>query len=152
MTNQLEWMRRQIEDQEKTVQGKDALLKAMDDIDKKMKAVELKLITESDMMSDDKYYPEQYKLYMNLIWLSGEIGTGAGDVAGNGDYGPTETDTALVLDLERQLQAVKTQYKSLMDKDVPAYNQTVGRERRRSVEDDGRAAGPGESGRGGGDN
>ncbi len=125
MANQLEWMRRQIEDQRKSVQGKDTLLKAMAEIDQKLKDVELKLITESDMMSDDKYYPEQYQLYMNLIWLNGEVGTGAGDVAGTGDYGPTETDTALVLDLERQLQAVNAQYKSVMDKDVPAYNQTV---------------------------
>ena len=36
------------------------------------------------------------------------------DVAGTGDYGPTETDTALVLDIERQLQAVKTEYNSVM--------------------------------------
>jgi hypothetical protein len=125
MTNQLEWMRRQLEDQKKTAQGKEALVKAMSEMDKKLKDVELKLITESDMMSDDKYYPEQYQLYMNLIWLNGEIGSGAGDVAGTGDYGPTETDTALVLDLERQLQAVKTQYSSVMEKDVPAYNQTA---------------------------
>ncbi len=123
MTNQLEWMRRQIEDQRKTVQGKDAMLRAMVEIDKKLKSVELKLVTESDMLSDDKYYPEQYQLYMNFIWLNGEIGTGAGDVAGTGDYGPTETDTALVLNLEQQLDAVKTQYKGIMDKDVPAYNQ-----------------------------
>ncbi len=125
MANQLEWMRRKLQDQEKTAQNKDALLKAMAEMDKKLKDVELKLITESDMMSDDKYYPEQYQLYMNLIWLNGEIGTGAGDVAGTGDYGPTETDTALVLDLERQLQTAKTQYSSVMEKDVPAYNKTV---------------------------
>ncbi len=39
------------------------LLAAMADIDKKMKAVELKMITESDMLSDDKYYVEHYQLY-----------------------------------------------------------------------------------------
>jgi photosystem II stability/assembly factor-like uncharacterized protein len=125
MTNQLEWMRKQIEDEHKTAQGKADLLKAMDAIDKKMKSVELNLVTESDMLSDDKYYPEQYKLLLNLIWLGGEIGGGAGDVAGTGDYGPTETDTAMVLDQERQLQAAQAEYKSLMDKDIPAYNQSV---------------------------
>ena len=125
MTNQLEWMRKQLETQQKAVQGKDTILKAMTEVDKKLKDVELKLVSESDMLSDDKYYPEQYQLYLNLIWLNGEIGTGAGDVAGTGDFGPTETDTALVLDLERQLQAVKVQYNSVMEKDVPAYNHTV---------------------------
>jgi hypothetical protein len=60
-----------------------------------------------------------------LIWLNGEIGGGGGDVAGTGDYGATETDTALVLEQERQLQTVQAEYKSLMDKDIPAYNQSV---------------------------
>ncbi len=125
MVNQIEWMRRQMEDEHKTVQGKADLLKLLDSMDKKLKDVELKLVTESDMLSDDKYYPEQYGLYLNFIWLNGEIGNGAGDVAGTGDYGPTETDTALVLDLERQLQTVQTQYKNVMDRDVPAYNQSI---------------------------
>src|SRR6202012_4917750 len=75
--------------------------------------------------SDDKYYPEQYKLLLNLICLGGEIGGGAGEVAGTGDFGPTETDTARVLDQERQLQTVQVEYKNLMDKDIPAYNQAV---------------------------
>jgi photosystem II stability/assembly factor-like uncharacterized protein len=125
MTNQLEWMRRQIEDQEKSSQAKADLLKAMADIDRKMKSVELKLVSESEMLSDDKYYVEAYKLYLNLIWLNGEIGVGAGDVAGSGNYPPTETGTSLVFDLERQLQAVQAEYKTLMDKDVAAYNQVA---------------------------
>ena len=103
MTNQIEWMRKQLEDQRKTVAGKDALLKAMDAIDQKMQDVEYKLITRAEALSDDKYFQTAYKLYLNFIWLNGEIGTGAGDVAGTGDYGPTETAIGLVLDLERQL-------------------------------------------------
>ncbi len=150
MTNQLEWMRKQIEDQKKTVTDKAALMNAMAEIDKKLKAVELKLITESDMMSDDKYYPEQYQLYLNLIWFNGEIGTGAGDVAGTGDYGPTETDTALMVDLEKQLDAVKTQYKSVMDKDVPAYNQMVGAGGVAPLKTTGAPCQPVRAGRGGG--
>jgi hypothetical protein len=128
MTNQIEWMRRKLEDQGKTVQGqagKDALLKAMDSIDKKMQDVEYKLISRAEALSDDKYFQTQYKLYMNFLWLSGEIGGGAGDVAGSGDYGPTETGVGLVLDLERQLQAVQAEYKGLMDKDVAAYNKSI---------------------------
>jgi hypothetical protein len=152
MANQLEWMRKQVEDEEKTAKDKAALLQAMNGIDQKLKAVELKLITESDMMSDDKYYPEQYQLYMNLIWLGGEIGGGAGDVAGTGDYGPTETGTALVLDLERQLEAVKTQYKSVMDKDVPAYNQSVSASGVAPLKTTGAPPAPIRSGRGGGNN
>jgi len=125
MTNQIEWMRRQLEDQHKTVQAKAELMKTMDTIDQKLQDVEYKMITRADALSDDKYFQTAYKLYQNFIWLNGEIGTGAGDVAGTGDWGPTETAIGLVLDLEKQLQAVQAEYKSVMEKDVPAYNQSI---------------------------
>ncbi len=128
MTNQIEWMRRQLEDQTKTLRGeggKDALLKAMDDIDRKMQDVEYKLISRAEALSDDKYFSTAYKLYLNFIWMNGEIGSGAGDVAGSADYGPTETAIGLVLDLEKQLAAVQAEYRTLMDKEVPAYNESI---------------------------
>jgi hypothetical protein len=125
MTNQIEWMRRQLEDEQKTAAGKAALLKAMDDIDKKLQAVEYQLITRADALSDDKYFQTADKLYLNLIWLNGEIGTGAGDVAGTADYGPTETAVGLVLGLEKELQNVQAQYQSMMTTDVPAYNRAI---------------------------
>jgi hypothetical protein len=81
-------------------------LKVWDAIEKKMKDPELKLVTQSQMLSDDKDHVEGYSLYLNLIGLNGEIGAVAGYVAGTSNYGPTETAIAL-LDLERQLQAVQ---------------------------------------------
>ena len=128
MVNQVEWIRKQVEDSEQPLRNqaaKEALLKAMDAIDQKMQEVEYKLITREDALSDDKYFTTAYKLYLNFVWLSGEIGTGAGDVAGSGDYGPTETSLSLVLGLERELQAVQAEYKSLMEKDIPAFNNTL---------------------------
>ena len=125
MTNQIEWMRRQLEDQQKTVQGHDALLKTMAAIDGKLQEVEYKLISRAEALSDDKYFTTAYRIYMNLIWLNGEIGTGAGDVAGTADFAPTETAIGLVFDLERQIQSVQAEYRGLMDKDVPAYNQSI---------------------------
>ena len=128
MTNQIEWLRRQLEDQSKTLRGeggKDALLQAMDGIDRKMQEVEYKLISRAEALSDDKYFSTAYKLYLNFIWMNGEIGTGGGDVAGAADYGPTETAIGLVLDLEKQLAAVQGEYRKLMDQEVPAYNQSI---------------------------
>ena len=128
MVNQIEIMRRQLEDTRKTLgaqSGKESVLSAMNDIDKKMQDVEYQLISRSDALSDDKYYVEQYKLYLNLIWLNGEIGTGAGDVAGSGNHGPTKTAVGLVQDFERELKAVQEQYRSLMDMEVPAYNKST---------------------------
>jgi hypothetical protein len=125
MTNQIESMRRQLEDQIKTAGGKAQLLQAIDAIDRKLQEVEYKMITRADALSDDKYFQTAYKLYQNFIWLNGEIGTGAGDVQGSGDWGPTETATALVLDLERQLQAVQAEYQGLLERDLPAFNRSV---------------------------
>ncbi|MCX6630269.1 MAG: hypothetical protein NTW28_21840 [Candidatus Solibacter sp.] len=125
MTNQLEWMRRQLEDQAKGLAGKASLLKLINEIDNKMQDVEYQLITRADALSDDKYFQTAYNLYQNFLWLNGEIGTGAGDVQGSGDWGATETAIGLVLDLERTLEKVKGEYKALMEKDVPAYNKQI---------------------------
>ena len=122
MTNQIEWMRKQLEDQKKANESKPQVVKAMDAIDQKLQEVEFKIISRAEALSDDKYFQTAYKIYLNLIWLNGEIGTGAGDVAGSADYGPTETSVGLVLDLEGQLKAVQAEYKGVMDRDVPAYN------------------------------
>jgi photosystem II stability/assembly factor-like uncharacterized protein len=128
MTNEIEWMRKQLEDARKTLageSGKQAQLKMVDDMDKKMLAVRDKLISRSEALSDDKFYVEAYKLYLNLIWLNAEIGPGGGDVAGGADYGPTKTATGLVAGFEKELQAVREEFRDLMDKEVPAYNQSI---------------------------
>lgn len=127
MTNRIEVLRRQLEDERKTVPAKADLLRAMDAIDQKLQAVEYQMITRADALSDDKYFQTAYKLYQNFIWLNGEIGTGAGDVQGSGDWPQTETAIGLVLGLEKELQAVQSEYKGLMEKDVPAYNRSIER-------------------------
>jgi len=125
MTNQLEWMRRQLEDENKASAGKASLVKLIGDINRKLEDVEYQLITRADALSDDKYFQTAYNLYQNFLWLNGEIGTGAGDVQGSGDWGATETAIGLVLDLEKTLEKVKVEYKAVMDKDVPAYNKSI---------------------------
>jgi photosystem II stability/assembly factor-like uncharacterized protein len=125
MTNQIEWMRRKLEDQRKTASDGGRLLGEMNAIDRKMQEVEYRLITPADALSDDKYFQTAYKLYQNLLWLNGEIGTGAGDVAGTADYGPTGTAIGLVADLEKQLADAQAAYRGLMETEVPAYNKTI---------------------------
>ena len=125
MTNQLEWMRKQLEDESKSNSTKQDLLTLIANINKKLEQVEYQLITRADALSDDKYFQTAYNLYQNFLWLNGEIGTGAGDVQGSGDWGATETAIGLVLDLEKTLAKVKTEYDSVMVKDVPAYNKSI---------------------------
>jgi photosystem II stability/assembly factor-like uncharacterized protein len=128
MTNQIEFLRRQLEDARKAFTapgGKKAVVRAIDDLDKKMLAVRDRFITRSEAMSDDKYFVESYKIYLNLMWVAQVTGTGGGDTAGSADYGPTQTAIGLVADLEKQIETAAAEYKVLIEKDVPAFNKAV---------------------------
>jgi hypothetical protein len=122
MINRLEVMRKQIEDLLKTNAGKTPIEQALRDLDSKMMDVELLLVTRTEMHSDDKWYVEAYKVYMNLIWLNGVMGTGAGDVAGGADFRPTEGAVEVLDMLEKDLASAQAAFTALVEKDVPAFN------------------------------
>ena len=128
MVNQIEWLRKQIDDVQKMLRAdneKPDLLKTVQAMDKKMQTVEYELISKTDANSDDKYYVEPYKVYLNLIWLNGEVGTGAGDVAGGANYAPTQTSVAILNDIEKDLRTAQTDYRTLLDKEVPTFNRAM---------------------------
>jgi hypothetical protein len=127
--NSIEVMRKQLEDVQKAYRAdksKDALLKQVADMDKKLFDVEAKLLEPAQMTSDDKYFQQAYRVYMNLIWLNGEVGPGAGDVAGGSDFPPTDTSVNVMETVEKDLNAAKADYKRLMDQEVPAFNRAIG--------------------------
>ncbi len=125
MVNQLEWMRRQIEDVRRSPTAKPAALKAMEAIDVKMRDVEYRMITRSEAMSDDKYFVEAYRLYLNLMWVGQVIGPGGGDTSGSADFGPTETSIGLVAELEKEIDSVRAVYSRLLGNEIPAYNAKI---------------------------
>jgi hypothetical protein len=120
MTNKIEWLRKQIEDQRKP-----SAPAALDAMDRKLQDVEFQLISHADALSDEKYDSEAAHLYVNLLWLYLSLGSGTGKYAGGADYAPTETELSMAHELEMQLSAVAAQYKNLMDEDVPAYNRAA---------------------------
>ena len=83
------------------------------------------LVSRALTTSDDKYYSESYKVYYNLLWLNAEIGPGAGDVAGGNDYGPTDTELALLNDNEQELSIVEPEYLKVMQQELPAFNRAM---------------------------
>jgi hypothetical protein len=125
MVNKLEVMRKQILDHQKANAEKSDIEAALAELDKKMLAVELQLVSHSDLNSDDKYYVEPFKIYMSLIWLNGTIGTGAGDVAGGADYPPTESALGWLGDIEKDLDAAKAAYKKLIESDLDEFNKRM---------------------------
>ena len=75
---------------------------AVNAMDEKIQAVEYQLMSRALAPSDDKIYASAYKDYYNLLWLNSEIGSGAGDVAGGEDFGPTDTESTLLAMIEEQ--------------------------------------------------
>ena len=125
MVNRMEIWRKQIQDQEKANEGKPAVLKELQDMNQKILDVELQLVSRSEMLSDDKYFPEAYKVYMNLIWLSGGVGQGASDEAGSIDNKPTDTQLQVVKVIEGQLEKAQGGYLTLINTDLPAFNRQM---------------------------
>src|SRR5437660_1692187 len=101
------------------------LLKSLKAMDQKMQNVEYKFISRAEALSDDKYYSAADKIYLNLIWLNAEVGTGGGDVAGGVGFGPTDTSLAVLQMIEKDLGAAETDYRTVMERDVPDFNRVL---------------------------
>jgi hypothetical protein len=125
MVNQMEVWRRLIEDQIKANAKKPAIVKSLNDLDKQIWDVESKLVSRSEIHSDDKYFPEAYKVYMNLIWLSGGVGQGASDEAGSIDYKPTDTQMQVLEMIEKELGSAKDGFEKLKTSVIPAFNKSM---------------------------
>ena len=128
MVNRIEWMRKQLEDVNAMLteqKSKADLRKSVQQMDQKMQSVEFKLITREDANSDDKYYTDAYKVYLNLIWLNGEVGAGAGDVAGGADFAPTPASLEVLQNIEKSLSEAAADYQNLMTQQVPAFDRSL---------------------------
>jgi photosystem II stability/assembly factor-like uncharacterized protein len=125
MINRLEIVRKQVEDQVGANAGKAPLEKALRDFDRKALDVELRLLSRSDLQSDDKWYVEAYKVYLNLLWFFGDVGLGASDVAGGAEYRPTEQALQIFDMLEKELAEARTAFAAFIGTDLPAFNKAM---------------------------
>lgn len=128
MINRMEVMRRQLEDAQKDLrgqQGKDNLLQTVSGMHRKITDVEDKLLEPAMRLSDDKYFVQAYHVYTNLIWLNGEVGPGAGDVAGGTDFRPTDTSVKVLETIEADLNGAKAEYAALVKTEIPAFNRAI---------------------------
>lgn len=122
VVNRLEVLRKNIQDQLETNAGNAEAVKALKEMDKKMLDIELILLSRHDLHSDDKWFVETYRTYLSLLWLAGEIGSGAGDVAGGADWRPTDASMQTLKELEADLARAKAAFQVLLDKELPAFN------------------------------
>ncbi|HZD04927.1 MAG TPA: hypothetical protein VE173_08410, partial [Longimicrobiales bacterium] len=125
MVNRVEIVRKQIEDLPVSLQGRAdsaVVMKAARAVDDSALVVEDRLFQRYLAAGDVKTYPDEMKLYLKLVWLAGEVGDGAGDVAGSPDLAPTTQDMEIFHLLEGRLEKVRRAFGRLMGTTVPAFN------------------------------
>lgn len=148
MVNQLEWMRKQLDavygmlrssgrvpmsagvtetgaTEPAGRDGNQALLKSVAAMRKRMTEVEDMLVAPTQRNSDDKYYVQAYRPYLNLLWFNAETGPGGGDVAGSAGQGPTQTAHKLLGVIEAQIATAQSAYNRLMSKEMLAFNRSL---------------------------
>jgi hypothetical protein len=103
------------------------LLKAVESLDHKLEALESRLVSRALRNSDDKYFVEPDGIYLDLIWLNAEVGTGGGDVAGGADFAPTEAQLSTLSTLEAGMASVDSELSQILQQDLPALDQALGR-------------------------
>jgi uncharacterized membrane-anchored protein YhcB (DUF1043 family) len=119
--NRIEIMRMQVEDLRKQHAASKDLDQALAGIYQRMYDTELHYLSRTEMHSDDKWYVEKYKLYMNLTWLAAEIGSGGGDVMGGLAYRPTNAAQAQYQDHVKLMATAQSDFDKLMA-EVAAFN------------------------------
>jgi photosystem II stability/assembly factor-like uncharacterized protein len=119
--NRIEIMRMQVEDLRKQHAGNRQLDGALAAIYQRMYETELHFLSRTEMHSDDKWYVEKYRLYLNLVWLLAEVGGGGGDVAGGVGYRPTNAARAVFQDRLKEMELARTDFEKLMN-EVETFN------------------------------
>jgi len=125
MINRMEWVGKQLEDLGKVlgrVKDGKPVQNALADIQKKFMAVEDKLLQRQLHASDPKSYRAEMMLYSKLLWFSGEIGTGAGDIRNTEDFGPTSQQLEVYEILRKRLAEIRGEYDRLFNAEVPVFN------------------------------
>jgi hypothetical protein len=123
--NRIEIMRMKVEDERAKAAANKELDTALAAIYKRMLDTELHFLSRTEMHSDDKWYVEKYKLYMNLVWLLAEVGGSGGDVAGGVGYRPTKAAQGVFQDRLKDLEVGNAEFKKLLQ-EVEAFNKTHG--------------------------
>jgi hypothetical protein len=128
LINQIEWVRRQIDEMKKMLASdpsKHHLIDSATALDTKFRAVEEPLLDETIAEGDQKSFRGPLGLYLKFVWLGAEVGTGGADVSGNSDFPPTQSEYEVFELLNKQLEETKVQLKQLNDEGLSAFNKEM---------------------------
>jgi photosystem II stability/assembly factor-like uncharacterized protein len=102
-----------------------ALLAAAQKLDEELQSIEHRYVARSLLDSDDKYFVEADPLYLNLLWLNAEVGTGGGDVAGSADFAPSATQLDLLATYESGMSGPDAALAAALKEDLPEFNRLL---------------------------
>jgi hypothetical protein len=128
MINRLEWGRLEVERLRKMIRaqnGDASLVDAADALGKKMSAAEADLLQPTIAEEDQKSFRGPLGLYLKFIWLNAEAATGAADVSGNADLGPTQPERDVFALLDGRLAETRKRLDEIFASDVPAFNRAM---------------------------
>jgi hypothetical protein len=128
MINEIEWTRRQLEDFRRMLKaGKadKAVLDQANELEKKARAVEDRLLQPTLAEADLKSFRGPLELYLKLIWLQAESGVSGSDVSGNADFPPTQAEREVYDLLSGQLAQSRRDFDDLYAKTIPAFNDAM---------------------------
>ena len=106
------------------------LLKASEDLDKKLSAVEYKLASPDAYVATSKVLRRALQVYLNLIWLAGRTpgwAPEAPSVAERASFNAhTDTRSWFTADIpETEMAAADADYQKVMKEDLPALNRSL---------------------------
>jgi len=119
--NRIEVMRAQVEDLRAEHGSDGGLDAALAGLYREMYETELHFLSRTTMHSDDKWYVEKYRLYLDLVWLLAELGGGGGDVAGGVAYRPTDASREVYRGFLQELEVARSAFADLIET-VDAFN------------------------------
>ena len=126
--NRLEWIGKQMEDMNKilaAVKNGPALRSALAEAHNEMRTVERLFLEDQLLASDPKSYREEMAIYQKLLWFSGEVGTGAGDIRNTEDNGPTSQQIEVYELFKKRLAEARAAFDKLLAETIPAFNKTL---------------------------
>jgi len=128
MINQIEWTRKQLQNfksmlaAEKKGEAEAAPVNALEG---QVQAVEDELLQPTLAEADMKSFRGPLQLYLKLVWLQAESGTGGGDVSGNADFAPTQPEREVYELLAGGLSDARKRFDELYEKTIPAFNESM---------------------------
>ncbi|HEX7253271.1 MAG TPA: hypothetical protein VF376_10350, partial [Thermoanaerobaculia bacterium] len=128
MINQIEWTRKQLQDFQSMLAAEkktDADVAPVKALDAQVRAVEDELLQPTLADADMKSFRGPLQLYLKLVWLQAESGTGGGDVSGNADFAPTQPEREVYDLLAGRLAGARKSFDELYQKTIPAFNDAM---------------------------